>query len=140
MEEKGVKWLCSQFPNNLDYFHNDHLKFENENKSNISFHTWTDLEQYLTVHHFLGTRMNTGTACVLDLLNYDFKSLHVTGITFFKEGWIDGYKEKDYKTTEDKSVQFGNHAMAPQIKLFSLIYKNTKNVTFDDEIIKIISE
>ena len=140
MKEKNVKWLCSQFPNNLDYFHNDHLAIENQNKSNINFHTWTDLEQYLTYHHFLGTRMNTGTACVLDLLNYDFKSLHITGITFFREGWIDGYKEKDYKATEDKSIQFGNHAMAPQIKLFRLIYKNNSNVTFDDEIIKIITE
>jgi len=140
MKEDNVDWLCSQFPNNLDYFHNDHLKFEEENKETINFHTWNDLEQYLTYHHFLGTRMNTGTACLLDLLNYNFKSIQVTGITFFREGWIDGYKDKDYKTTNDKSIQFGNHAMAPQIKLFKLINDNVDNVNFDKEIISILNE
>lgn len=140
MLESGTEWLCSQFPNNLDYFHEDHKKFLELNQNRIKFHVWTDLEQYLTYHHYLGTRMNTGTACLADLLSYDIGNVHVTGITFFRQGWIDGYKEEGYDSKqEDKSVQFGNHAQLPQIKLMKLFNDNDKRVSVDPEIEEILN-
>tara|TARA_B100001250_G_C19716360_1_gene751664 strand:+ start:197 stop:967 length:771 start_codon:yes stop_codon:yes gene_type:complete len=136
----GTKWLCSQFPDNLDYFHNDHRNFESQNNEKIDFHVWGDLEQYLTYHHYLGTRMNTGTACIADLLSYDIKNIHISGVTFFREGWVDGYKEKEYDSNqEDKSIQFGNHAMAPQIKLIKLFYENDDRVSVDKEVEDILN-
>jgi len=74
------------------------------------------------------------------LLSYDIRNVHVTGITFFRQGWIDGYKKEGYDSKqEDKSVQFGNHAQLPQIKLMKLFNDNDKRVSVDPEIEEILN-
>ena len=139
MLEDGVEWLCSQFPLRLDYFHRDIKEFEKLNEGRINFHCWTDIEQYMTYHHYLGTRMNSGPACVAELLSYDIKNIHVTGLTFFREGWIDGYHNDEHEGKGNKAIQFGNHAQAPQIKLLKLLFDNDKRVSVDPEVERVLN-
>ena len=134
-----VDWFCSQFPKNMDYFHNDILKFKSLNQEKINFHHWADLEQYLSYHHYMGTRMNCGTAAFLDLLNYNIKSLHISGLTYFKDGWVNNYPKQGVLEEGFLSGDvWGAHSMNPQIHLLKLIVENDSRVTIDNEMKEIL--
>ena len=135
MLDYGVKWLASQFPRNLDYFHNDNIKFEIKNQNKINFHHFSDLIYFLNVHMALETRPNVGTTAVFELINYDIKNLHLMGVSFFKDGWDKGYKEGEYKNTD----AIIGHAQEAQMHLLNLILKNEPKFTVDEEIKNIIN-
>jgi len=68
-------------------FHGDITRFENINKKyNLPFHILNS-EYYLEIANMVGTRANSGTLTILDLLCYDVKELHITGFTWFRDGW-----------------------------------------------------
>lgn len=136
MINDDVKYICSPFPKHLSYFHNDIKKCESElENSNINFHHWADLEQFLTLHMILQTRPNIGTCAILDLLNYDIKQLHISGITFFNDGYISTYHDRDddlvpmYQTNN-----VINHAQKPQKELISMISQNDSRITLDKQV------
>jgi hypothetical protein len=136
----GVEYACIQYPRYLDYFHSDIKKFEQHNSEyNMPFHCWADLELYLSFHHYLGTRMNVGIACVADLMFYDLAKLHVTGFSFYahKGGhdWIkgakpDGYFLDDY---DQEKHTFINHAQLPQMRLIRELQTFDNRLTIDSE-------
>ena len=143
MLEKNIEYAAISFPKNLSYFHNDILKFEKLNSQhNMNFHYFSDLELYITLHHFLGTRMTVGTVAFTDLLFYDIKSLHISGITFLEDGWYKGYKinpEWDDKKYMSKDLwklkkDIGNHAMNPQKQLLNLFTQIDNRITLDPEV------
>jgi len=146
MLEQGVEWACIQFPKHLDYFHNDILRFEQENeKYNMNFHCWSDLELYMSIHHYLGTRLSIGAATFTDLIFYDLERLHISGVTFLEDGWSKGYgkDKKDYAKsldTEDweKYKTFGSHAFTPQRKLLKLLMSLDDRITLDKEVKEVI--
>lgn len=121
----GIKWIISQFPRNLDYFDADIKKFELDNKERIKFDVFSDLIFFLNIQNYLGTRPNIGVSSIIDLLNYDIKSLHVSGFSFYK----DGYFFKD-----DRSLKLTNHKIEPQIEMLKILNKNIDKLTFDQEI------
>lgn len=141
MLDYGVEYACIQYPKYLDYFHSDIKKFETYNeKFNMPFHYWSDLELYLSFHYYLGTRLNVGMACVTDLLFYDIKQLHVTGFSFYahKGGhdWMPGAKPAGYFLDDyDQSRHtFINHAQIPQMKLLRELQNYDNRLTIDTEI------
>ena len=123
-------------------FHGDITRFENINKKyNLPFHILNS-EYYLEIANMLGTRANSGTLTILDLLCYDVKELHITGFTWFRDGWrksykdhceIFGEKEGKRKREEELSGEFdGNHIQKPQEDLVREIYLNDNRVFIDD--------
>jgi hypothetical protein len=132
----GVKYVSSPFPKHMDYFHNDIVECERQlSGSGIEFHHWSDLEQFLTFHMLLNTRPNIGTCAILDLLNYDIKSLHVSGITFFKDGYNSQYSDRDDDLVPAYHANgVANHAQKPQKQLIKLIGEFDSRITFDDEV------
>jgi len=90
----------------------------------------------------LGTRANSGTLTILDLLCYDVKELHITGFTWFRDGWRKSYKdhtkifgEEEGKKKEEKWLKGefdGNHVQKPQEDLVREIYLNDDRVFIDD--------
>ena len=146
MVNVGVKYVCINYPKYLDYFHNDIKKFEKLNENyNVPFHCWTDLELYLTFHHYLGTRMNTGLAAIVDLMLHDVKELYVSGFTFYRTGYYkgvkpDGYYEdvvlKEYDREKDTII---NHAQLPQMKLLKLIQQIDSRLVLDQEVTNILN-
>jgi len=135
MIDHKVEWLASQFPRNLDYFHYDNIGFETKNKNRINFHHFSDLCYFLNIHRALETRPNVAPTAVFELINYDIASLHLMGVTFFKDGWDKSYKQdSDYK----KENAVLGHAQESQIHLLKLIHDNEPNFTMDAEIHKLI--
>ena len=151
MISQGVEWATIGFPRYLDYFHNDILKFEDLNKQhNMNFHVFSDLELYLSLHHYLGTRMSVGTISFADLALYDFKRLHISGITFLDGGYFKSYKQSKEFDGPDaafleseiwkKHTDVGGHAMIPQRKLLKLLSDIDDRITMDDEVKHVINK
>lgn len=134
MLDYGVEWLASQFPRNLDYFHNDNIKFEFQNKDKINFHCFSDLIYFLNIHRALETRPNVAPTAIFELINYDVKNLHLAGVSFFKDGWDSGYKEDSYISN---TATIG-HSQEPQMHLLKLILENEPKFSMDKEIENII--
>ena len=123
-------------------FHDDINKFEKENKKyNLPFHILNS-EYYLEIANMVGTRANSGTLTLLDLLCYDLKELHITGFTWFRDGWRKSYKdhceifgeeEGKRKREAELSGEFdGNHIQKPQEDLVRELYLNDDRVFIDD--------
>ena len=145
MKANGVEWLASQFPYNLDYFHNDNKKFRDLNKDQINFHVPADILYHLNLHEMMETRANVATSAVFDLINYDIKKLHLSGISFYRDGWVGDYKEGAENTNEKgeysmdmKDMQKEGHAQEAQMHLIKLLLDTESKFSVDKEIQKIL--
>ena len=141
MKDKNVLVSCP-YPKYVGPFHGDVTSFESENKKwNLPFHC-ADTDYYIGVAKMLGTRPNAGTMTIMDLLCYDLKELHITGFTWFRDGWRKTYKdhcelfgEEEGKRKREKELsgEFGgNHLQKPQEDLVREIYLNDDRVFIDD--------
>ena len=122
----GVKWIISQFPRNLDYFDQDITDFELLNNDRIKFEVFSDLLYFINIQNAIGTRPNIGVTAILDLLNYDIKSLNVIGFSFHS----DGYYFKD-----NRKLTSVYHKIKPQKLLLKILNDNVDKLTFDKEIV-----
>ena len=150
MIDNKVSWASIGFPRYLSYFHNDILKFEKMNKNfNMNFHIFSDLELYLSLHHYMGTRMALGTTAFSDLILYDIKRLHISGITFLDGGYFKDYKQSNEFNGPEATylesdiwknhTDVGGHAMIPQRKLLKLLSEIDDRITMDKEVEKVIN-
>lgn len=136
MKNKNVLVSCP-YPKYVRPFYSDVTSFEKENKKwNLSFHC-ADTDYYIGVAKMLGTRPNSGTMAIMDLLCYDLKELHITGFTWFRDGWRKSYKklsDDNFKKVSDevKSEFNGNHKQKPQEDLVREIYLNDNRVSIDN--------
>ena len=148
LKDSGVL-LTTAYPKWVQPFYNDFLKFSNENKNwNIPFHE-LNTEYYLSISDMLGTRPNSGTLSIVDLICYDLKELHITGFTWFKDGWRKSYKdmkeifgEEEGRKKEEawKNNCFnGNHLQTPQEDLVREVYLNDDRVFIDDVMKQILN-
>ena len=84
----------------------------------------------------------------LDLLCYDLKELHITGFTWFRDGWRKSYKDhtKIFGVEEGKRKEElwlkgefeGNHKQKPQEDLMREVYLNDDRVSIDDTMKQIL--
>jgi hypothetical protein len=141
MKDSNVFVSCP-YPKWIRNFHGDVTRFERDNKKwDLGFHV-LDTDYYLGIADMLGTRANSGTLTILDLLCYDVKELHITGFTWFRDGWRKSYKdhtkifgEVEGKKKEEKWLKGefdGNHVQKPQEDLVREIYLNDDRVFIDD--------
>jgi hypothetical protein len=141
MKDSNVFVSCP-YPKFLIPFYNDVTNFEKNNeKYDLGFHV-LDTNYYLGVTEMLGTRANSGTLAILDLLCYDIKELHITGFTWFRDGWRKSYKdhtqifgEEEGKRKEEMWLngEFeGNHRQKPQEDMIREIYLKDERVYIDD--------
>ena len=145
MLDYGVEYVCIQYPKYLDYFHDDVKKFEKKNEPyNIPFHNWSDLELYLSIHHYLGTRIQCGMSAVADIMFYDIKKLHVSGFSFHSEikqgvpgggDYLKGAKPEGYLQHDyvEETHTFVNHAQIPQMKFLRELQNFDNRLSFDKE-------
>jgi len=135
-----LKYISSIFPKHLDYFDRD-IKLIESNlvNSNVNLHCFADIEQYLTFHSIMETRPNVGTAAILDLINYDPKQLHISGLSFFKENYIDSYEGRRPEIpSEYQNNKVNNHAQGPQRDIIKLLSDNLPFITLDSEVEKFL--
>ena len=141
MKDADVFVSCP-YPKYVSPFYPDVTRFENDNKKwDLGFHV-LDTNYFMDIADMLGTRANSGTLTILDLLCYDVKELHITGFTWFRDGWRKSYKdhtkifgEEEGKKKEEKWLKGefdGNHVQKPQEDLVREIYLNDDRVFIDD--------
>jgi len=145
MKDYGVEWLASQFPYNLDYFHEDNKKFRDLNENQINFHVPADLLYHLNLHEMMETRANVATSAVFDLINYDIDHLHLSGISFYRDGWVGNYKDGAENTDDEgnykmdmKHMQKEGHAQEAQMHLLKLLLSTDDKFSVDNEIQNIL--
>lgn len=134
MVEENI-FLSSPYPKNVSPFHNDVIKFETQNKNRISYHI-IDTEFYLILASSLKTRLNTGTACILDLLSYPVKELYVYGFTWYKDGWRDSYKTNGVIENEIRNNPI--HSQTPQMNIIKELALQDKRLYIDDTMKQIL--
>lgn len=148
MKDQNVFVSCP-YPKWVQPFYNDVVRFENDNKKwDLGFHV-LDTDYFMGIAEMLGTRANSGTLTILDLLCYDVKELHITGFTWFRDGWRKSYKdhtkifgEEEGKKKEEnwlKGEFDGNHKQKPQEDLVGEIYLNDNRVFIDDVMKQILN-
>lgn len=141
MKDSNVFVSCP-YPKWVEPFFNDVVSFERNNINwDLPFHV-IDTDYYLGIAEMLGTRPNSGTLTILDLLCYDVKELHITGFTWFRDGWRKSYKdhtqifgEEEGKKREERWLKGefnGNHRQKPQEDMVREIYLNDDRVFIDD--------
>tara|TARA_R110001592_G_scaffold358474_1_gene663479 strand:+ start:2111 stop:2776 length:666 start_codon:yes stop_codon:yes gene_type:complete len=136
--DKGVKHVRICPPAIRHYYSQNIKSFERENNKQLEFSV-TDRKNYLEfVKKCEDTIPNTGLAAILDCLKYSPKIIHVSGITFFKGGYM---KEYGVTTTTEKEVRKffekqGNHDIDKQIEYFKKIFADNKHLSCDDYIME----
>lgn len=139
--------LSCPYPKNVFPFHADIVKFEKDNQERVKYH-YIDTDFYMKCADLIGTRPNSGVCAIIDLLCFNIKSLHVTGFTFFKDGWRKSYKDTKQVFGEEKGKTIldewltsnfnGNHFQKPQEDLIREIYLNDDRITIDDTMKEIL--
>ena len=147
MKDSNV-FVSAPYPKAVGPFYNDVQRFELDNKKwELPFHV-IDTDYYRSIAESVGTRPNSGTLTIIDLLAYDVKELHITGFTWFRGGWRKSYKDMKQIFGEEKGAELekkwlseefdGTHRQKPQEDLVREIYLNDSRVTIDDTMKKIL--
>jgi hypothetical protein len=125
----GVKHIVSPYPP-IDPFTLDILNFIKYNKGIIPFRH-IDLNYYRKIENKLGTRPNTGISAIADILNFNFKELYITGISFFKKNYYKQYRNLskiELLNTANNSI----HTQKPQKLFLRSLYLNDERIKIDN--------
>jgi len=136
----NLKFLCSAFPNTRWYV-KQNLDFLKRGVSCpyriLPLPTWKKLFKKLK-----STTPNTGTTAIYDLLDHDIKELYVTGFTFYKGGYSQGYKGGDVDRDRDKTRQVElpeiEHDQVAQLQLMQKIWRSDSRVSVDETLESIL--
>ena len=105
-----------------------------QKEERLNFYCFSELIYYVNVMMALETRPNVGTAVFMDLINYDVKNIHLCGVTFLLDGYLNSYGRDS-----DTSKLTDGHAQDAQIHLAKLILENEPDkFSMDKEIIDLI--
>jgi hypothetical protein len=86
----------------LDYYVTFHLN----NQGIIPF-GMIQSDKYMEWDKIANTRINTGLLAIVDILSTDAKEVYIKGFTFFKDGYINDYRNKigGKETNEENSTE-----------------------------------
>lgn len=146
----NIKWIYMPFAINIDPFNKFYKNFrsvynkfyKNYNGKKITnVHITPYSNEYMLHSNNMKTTPTTGAATMLDLLNYDFKELYITGFTFRKNGYYKQYKSKlEDKTSWDRTIGKGVHDMDLEINYIKQVLSTHENVTVDKKLQDIFNE
>lgn len=139
-EDKNIKFIKFVFPMKKCQFWNPESNklFNNINIKNNML--TVEHKKYLDFENKLNTRPNAGTTAIWDILNYDIKSLHITGFTLFQSNYSKLYRDKTYGhsvNTGDAALKAmrrtGNHNQKSMAEYYLDDVITDKRVTYDKE-------
>ena len=99
-EDKNIKLIKFTFPEKTIYGGGKKME-KTDSREQVDQDLYNDFERKLK------TRPNAGTVAIWDILNYDIKSLHITGFTLFQTNYSKLYRE----TAHGESVNTGEAAL-----------------------------
>lgn len=130
-----VKYLKCSYPNILP-FSLDIGKFNKVNRDRIKFEPY-QLSKYEELFNILESRPNTGTSAIYDLMSYEIKSLHISGITMFDGGYLKKYRNSHVHSSREEvemeNKKFKIHNIQSQIEFLKVFLKNEK-ITLDKNV------
>jgi hypothetical protein len=89
-----------------------------------------------------GPRPTTGYSALITLMKSDFKELFITGFTFFKTAYGDGYRDEMKRSDQARNFMkdVGLHDPDAEYKAFKafLSKQQSKNIHVDDELRRIL--
>ena len=130
LEKEGVKFLCCPYPYNHSVFKSDIKNYIDKNKFGIPFKVMND-GKYFQLENYLKTRPYTGTAAILDLLNYPIKYLYISGLDFYMTSYYSSYRR--IKKSRLKNIRNNIiHNNTPQIEYLRDLYIIDDRIILDN--------
>lgn len=136
--EAEIDWLVSPYPSKQPFSGNI-KNFVSKNRDRIKFTTF-ELDYYNDLELEMRTRPNSGVLAILDLLSCDISELYITGITFFKGGYVEGYRDQTEEEALKLMARSGHHRIPPQIDYMKGILSSDTRVKMDPFLEEIINE
>jgi len=127
--QEEIDWLVCPYPS-IQPFSGNIQNFINCNMNRLKFCTF-EKDYYIKLSSEMGTRPNSGVLAILDLLSCDIEELYITGITFFKGGYVKEYRYHNEESVMERMRSHGNHVQEPQILFMKNVLKNNDRVKMD---------
>jgi len=143
LRQNKVKYLIGAYPpidkigSTKLRIKKDILEFWAKNRNAFPNFCYTDKGYFLKIWKHMRLP-NTGTIAILDLLRFNIKELYITGITFFKGGYIRTYRDYDEKGILKHMKKFELHKPSKQLDYACKQLMADKRVVMDETLEKII--
>jgi len=138
-KKKNVKHVRICYPPIKSYYAQNIDRFIHKNTPEVIESSIVDTDVYNNI--FRGcknTSPNSGTIAIIDLLSYNPKNLHISGLTFLrgKKVYVDGYRDvtNGEELIRKQNSIYKNHSIDYQIEFLKEELNKYKNVSFDDEV------
>jgi hypothetical protein len=132
-KDKNIKFLKFAFPKKAIYGGGRYI-LKRDRINHVQQDLFNDFEKKLK------TMPNTGTTAIWDILNYDIKSLHITGFTLFQTNYSKLYRETAYGESGNTGEaalkamkEMGNHDQKSIANYYLNDVITDKRVTYDKE-------
>lgn len=139
--KNNIKILKSSYPD-IAPFNIDIQRFQNINLDRIEFEIY-ELEKFNFLKNTLKSRPNTGTSAIYDLMSYNIKNLHISGITMFAGGYQKKYRQNfifnNREEVEKSNLSHKVHNIKNQIEFLRDFLQNDI-ITMDQEVKESIYE
>ncbi len=137
-KQNGVKWVASPYPGDLWFIKQNYNSFIQKNNGLLNLHTFNKLK-YENLEKELNTRPNTGLLAIIDLLDHGAKELHITGMTFGRDGYFSKYPGNISLEQYNKMANGPNHKQAPQEEYFKKLVKEENRIKLDYPLQRIVN-
>jgi hypothetical protein len=142
LHQHNVKFLVSPYASYKEYrFGDDVLAFAKKNiasKKPINFcHIDTELFGRLMSIMKLP---NTGVNAIIDVLQHDIKELYITGLTFFKGGYVKQYRGYSESQVLARMAKYKLHDQDKQLAYMRKLLRDNPRVKLDKALHEIIYE
>jgi hypothetical protein len=128
-------------PGIRQHFQSNIEMFIRENRDRLNF-SIIDKQQYIDQISLCGDSIpNTGFSAIMDCLFHNPKKIHISGITFFKGGYLKDYEGRA-KTEQEVRSFFSrvssHHNIDKQIIAFKKIFASNENLSCDSYIMEVL--
>lgn len=142
LHKHKVKFLVAPYCEYKEYrFGNDVLDFAERNlKSNAPI-SFCHIDKTLFARLMEIMKLpNTGINAIIDVLQHDIKELYITGLTFFRGGYIKQYRGYSEKQVLDRMAKYKLHDQDKQLAYMKKLLRNNPRVNMDQALTDIIYE
>ena len=136
LNKYDIKFLCSSYPLENEFFKNDILNYIKKNKFGMPFKTLNN-QLYNSIEKSIRTRPYTGTCAIADLLNYNIKYIYITGLDFYTTRYYDSYRKINKEQLKKNRNNF-YHKSEPQIKLLEHMSLYDNRIILDSYLDKLL--
>tara|TARA_Y100000389_G_scaffold192160_1_gene219326 strand:- start:2636 stop:3322 length:687 start_codon:yes stop_codon:yes gene_type:complete len=137
LKEK-ISWIVASLPAKHP-FTQDIIGFYQRNQNTINF-TTVELDYFNELEQKMQTRPNTGVIAILDMLACDIKEIFITGMTFFRGGYVKEYRGYNEQEVLSRMAVHKNHRQEPQLAYMKEILSSDPRVKMDKYLQDIINE